>query len=243
MNRLATGLPNGNPDLSVPDRSKLKRGAVMQRLSGLLNVVLLAGILLSGSAGIAAGYQNLPFQNRAFQNCTYQDKGQLANRDDKATQSDPRGAGVETRPPIEWVAPPGHTIDEIAAIEHDCFDGVNKEREARGLRPLDFDPALMEVARAYSRRMAEGGFFSHQDPDGNDVRQRAASAGIKWRMLAENLAYEKGYVSPTAITITDWMNSPPHRRNILEPEFSEGAIGVWISSNETIYFTQLFLKN
>ena len=151
-------------------------------------------------------------------------------------------AESEKGTPREWIAPPGHTIEEIETIERDCFNAVNKEREGRGLRALALDPDLLEVARTYSRRMAEHGFFAHKDPDGNTVLQRAANAGIRWHMLGENLAFERGYVSPTAITIRGWMESPGHRENILEPRFALSAIGVWMSSNDTVYFTELFMK-
>jgi uncharacterized protein YkwD len=38
------------------------------------------------------------------------------------------------------------------------------------------------------------------------------------------------------------MESPGHRRNILDPDYSKTAIGVWVSSNGTVYFTEIFLK-
>jgi len=38
------------------------------------------------------------------------------------------------------------------------------------------------------------------------------------------------------------MESPGHRRNILDPDYNLTAIGVWISPDGTVYFTEIFLK-
>ncbi len=137
----------------------------------------------------------------------------------------------------------GRTLREIERLESDCFHEVNVQREAHGLKPLRYSEELLEVARYYSRRMAEENFFSHKDPDGRTVRQRVTEAGITWRVLGENLAYSNGYINPVAVSVKGWMESPGHRKNILDPTYAETAIGAWISSNGTIYFTEIFLKN
>ncbi len=133
-------------------------------------------------------------------------------------------------------------LEEIESLEEQCFRAVNRQREARGLKPFEFSENLLLVARQYSRWMAEEKFFSHTDPHGNTVKQRVEEAGIQWRMLGENLAYSNGYVNPVAMSMLGWMDSPPHRRNILDPNFRDTAIGVWIGKDGTVYFTEIFLK-
>lgn len=133
-------------------------------------------------------------------------------------------------------------VAEVEPLEHQCFDDVNHERTARDIKALEWDDGLQEIARAYSRRMAEEGFFSHTDPDGNTVRDRARKAGVSWQMIGENLGYERGYISPVATVVTSWMESTGHRHNVLEPEFEQAAIGAWISTDGTVYFTEIFLK-
>ena len=66
-------------------------------------------------------------------------------------------------------------------------------------------------------------------------------SGIKFRVLGENLATTRGYINPVAACLRGWMDSPGHRRNILERDFDETAIGVWIGSNGTAYFTEIFI--
>src|SRR5207247_4031685 len=133
-------------------------------------------------------------------------------------------------------------IREIESLEQQCLDEVNRVRRARRLARLDFYDDLLPVARQYSRRMAEEHFFSHNDPDGRSVRERVDEADIRWRMVGENLAYSNGYINPVAASLHSWMDSPGHRRNILDPDFRLTAIGAWIDSDGTVYFTEIFLK-
>lgn len=133
-------------------------------------------------------------------------------------------------------------LREIESLEAQCLDAINRERDTRGLNVLEFSPELLNVARDYSRWMAEEKFFSHTDPQGRTVKQRVNDAGIKWRTLGENLAYANGYINPVAASMSGWMESPGHRRNILDSAFRKTAIGVWIANDGTVYFTEIFLK-
>lgn len=131
---------------------------------------------------------------------------------------------------------------EIELLELQCVDEVNRQRQAYGLRALEPSRELLEVAREYSRWMAEEKFFSHVDPHGQTVRQRVTEAGIKWRVLGENLAYSNGYTNPVAASLRGWMDSPGHRRNILDRAFQKTAVGVWIADDGTVYFTEIFMQ-
>lgn len=165
---------------------------------------------------------------------------QLGTRHDRAPESrDSRRTAAD-----DDARDPGlnNALREIAALEQKCLDEVNRLRRAHGLSRLHLDEDLLEVARAYSRRMAEERFFAHEDPEGRTVRQRVELAGIRWRLIGENLAYSNGYTNPVAASLRGWMESEPHKRNMLDPGFTQTAIGVWISSNGSVYFTEIFLK-
>ena len=136
----------------------------------------------------------------------------------------------------------GRTMREIESLESQCFEEVNRQREGYGLAPLELSEDLLEVARYYSRRMAEENFFSHVDPEGNTVRQRVTGAGIRWRVLGENLAFTNGYINPVAVSVKGWMESPGHRKNILDNSYRHAAIGAWISKDGTVYFTEIFMR-
>ena len=169
---------------------------------------------------------------------SHQRSGQLGTRHNRAPVDSSRAASDDEASN----APTDRTLREIAALEKECLQQVNMVRQAHGLFTLDFDEELLEVARGYSRRMAEEKFFAHEDPEGRTVRQRVDRAGIKWQMVGENLAYSNGYLSPVAASLHGWMESEPHKRNMLDPDFRQTAIGAWISSNGTVYFTEIFLK-
>lgn len=142
-------------------------------------------------------------------------------------------AGAEAR---------GRGPREIQSLEQQCLNEINDIRHARHLAPFSFDEDLLPVAREYSRRMAEEHFFSHTDPDGRTVRERVDDAEIKWQLLGENLAYSNGYINPVAASLRSWMESPTHRRNILDPDFRLTAVGAWVAEDGTVYFTEIFLK-
>jgi uncharacterized protein YkwD len=132
-------------------------------------------------------------------------------------------------------------LTEVESLEMQCFNEVNRVRVGLGLTPLAFNESLLRVARDYSRRMAEENFFSHNDPDGHTVRERVSEANIRWRILGENLSYSNGYINPVAVSMSGWMDSPTHRRNLLDRTWRQTAIGAWISASGTVYFTEIFL--
>ena len=55
------------------------------------------------------------------------------------------------------------------------------------------------------------------------MRERARAAGYDWRAIGENIA--EGQLSVAEVMET-WMNSPGHRRNILEKGFKELGVGL-----------------
>ncbi len=113
-----------------------------------------------------------------------------------------------------------YTID--LQSEQQMLARVNEERAEASVKALEFDSRLVEVARAHSRDMFERGYFSHFSPEGEDVGDRLESAGIYYTFAGENLA-----LAPNVDRAhTGLMNSPGHRRNILDPAFAKVGIGV-----------------
>lgn len=126
---------------------------------------------------------------------------------------------------------------------------INQERNLRGIREMAWDPKLQAIARAHSRDMADKGYFDHTNRSGLDYRQRAVVAGYhcanpKWRGVAENLYFAtKGHQSPQA-AVNNWLDSPLHKRAMLDPTFSKAAIGVhegYLAGYGAGYFTTLLL--
>ena len=109
---------------------------------------------------------------------------------------------------------------------------LNAERARHRLRPLRLNHKLSRAARRHSRAMARQRFFSHTSPSGASFVDRIRSTGYlsgarSWA-VGENIAWGSGTRStPRSIGVA-WMNSPPHRANILSSSYR--AIGIGIAS-------------
>lgn len=111
---------------------------------------------------------------------------------------------------------------ERPSLEAKMLEMVNKERTARGLKPLAADPEMTLVARAHSQDMFAKGYFSHYTPDGKDPFQRMREKNVQFYNAGENLALAQ----TVEIAHTNLMNSPGHKANILRPEFGRLGIGI-----------------
>jgi uncharacterized protein YkwD len=108
------------------------------------------------------------------------------------------------------------------SLEAQMIELVNKERTERGLKPLQYDPELTQVARAQSNDMFKRGYFAHVNPEGKDPFDRMKAANIHFLTAGENLALAQ----TLEIAHTNLMNSPGHKANILNPSFGRIGIGV-----------------
>jgi uncharacterized protein YkwD len=133
------------------------------------------------------------------------------------------------------------SAQDVRALERRTFEAINRERRRREVPELAWNEALAKLARSHSARMAEKGFFSHQDPERGYVEDRLGKAGITWMRCAENLSQVLGYDDPIAEGVAGWLKSPGHRRNLLEREVTQTGVGVAIRGDGTYFFTQIFL--
>jgi uncharacterized protein YkwD len=105
---------------------------------------------------------------------------------------------------------------------------LNNERASRGLLPLAAQPVLEAAAQNYSQAMVAQHFFDHVSPGGQTIDDRLASyigaSGI-WS-TGENLAWGEGALATPASIVRNWMASPGHRDNILDPQFNDIGVGV-----------------
>jgi uncharacterized protein YkwD len=137
-------------------------------------------------------------------------------------------------------ASPG--IEGVTAIERRAFEQTNSVRIKNGLAPLVWDATLCRMARVHSEQMAHAGFFSHETPGGLHLKDRAHASGIlHFRVIAENIAYNKGYDDPGGFAVERWMISSGHRANILYRGFQASAIGSYVSVDGSTYLTQVFI--
>jgi uncharacterized protein YkwD len=118
----------------------------------------------------------------------------------------------------------------LAQIERSTLCLVNAQRSAHGLSRLRSNRLLRLAAARHSREMVRNRFFAHTSPDGTDFVTRIREAGYlqgsrSWG-VGENLAWGVGADSTPGAIVRSWMNSPPHRRNILTASFRSVGIGI-----------------
>ena len=154
------------------------------------------------------------------------------------------------------------------ALEPLIHDMVNEIRHERGLGLLFQDHDLNLIALAHSRDMAERGFFSHTNPDGNSPDDRAQSAGFTCEIRVGNTVYSVGEnlgkvsvydgyrydpdsgevleydMRPDEAiarsVVTAWMESPGHRENVLREFWEAEGLGIHITRDGIVLVTQLF---
>lgn len=137
---------------------------------------------------------------------------------DSSTQSDACGATD---------AHPAQTGAAAAGAATVCL--LNRERTTRGLPALRENGLLAAASLEHSEDMVRRRYFEHTAPDGRDVQTRLRAIGYSRGVSAstgENIAYGYGAKSTPAAIVRTWMNSPPHRADILRPAFREIGIGI-----------------
>jgi uncharacterized protein YkwD len=122
------------------------------------------------------------------------------------------------------------TPSNAAQISQATLCLLNAQRGAHGVQPLSPDQRLARAATSYAHEMASRKFFSHTSPSGSTPLTRIKStrylSGARKWQIGENLAWGTGPRATPRLTVSAWMHSPGHRRNILDPVFDHIGIGV-----------------
>jgi len=126
---------------------------------------------------------------------------------------------------------------ELSEDEQSLLDLTNAARKKENLSPLKANKLLFEVARAHSANMAKQGKMEHV-LDGKNPAQRAEAGGYRLSSLGENIA--AGFNWSLETVMKTWMQSPPHRANILQGKYTEIGIGIVRGDNKQVYYTQVF---
>ena len=117
---------------------------------------------------------------------------------------------------------------------------VNAERARYGLDALYMDSRISDVARLKSKDMADLNYFSHYSPTYGMASDMLLRFGINYSAWGENIA--SGQDTPE-IVVSQWMNSPSHRENILSPYFPFIGVGYYVGADGTPFWTQMFTSD
>jgi len=114
---------------------------------------------------------------------------------------------------------------------------INEQRAAYGDQPVRPNPVLRQAALGHSSEMVSEGYFGHTSPAGVTFVDRIVAAGYTRgahsRQVGENLAWGTGPLSTPQSLVNSWMNSPPHRENLLRARFREIGIAAVVGTPES----------
>jgi hypothetical protein len=117
------------------------------------------------------------------------------------------------------------------ASEEGCFaSSANAARAQEGIPSFETRGDLVDLARRHSGEMAASGTIFHNQSLGSDVPG-------KWTLVGENV----GQGGTCESIHRAFMNSPGHRKNIMEPRYNYVGMGV-VVSNGTIFVTEVFME-
>ena len=117
---------------------------------------------------------------------------------------------------------------------------TNEYRLQNGKEPLVLNDDLTQAALSKAQDMFADNYWAHISPDGTEPWYFIAQSGYSYSHAGENLA--RDFTNPQSV-VDAWINSPSHRKNIIEDDFSEIGVAVVdgdIGGVETTIVVQLF---
>ena len=127
-----------------------------------------------------------------------------------------------------WPAAPSARSTVLSTYEADIVRRMNAIRTARGLRPLRVSRQLSAAAAYHTNQMGLRGFFEHESANGADFWKRIErfypSRRARSWSVGENILWGSPEVSAST-AVREWMQSPPHRANILSREWRDVGLG------------------
>lgn len=127
------------------------------------------------------------------------------------------GAGTRSSVPTRALQPAVPT-----AFERGVIDLLNQERVRLGLRPLEIDPYLVQLARIKGEDMVKNGYYGHESPTYGYSPTLLSSFGISYKRSRENITVAGSPISAHE----SWMSSPKHKDNMLKPYWTHVGVGV-----------------
>jgi hypothetical protein len=132
------------------------------------------------------------------------------------------GAGA-----VSVLATPAYA-DSAAGYESQFVAKTNAARQSAGMASYSVASDLVSIARAHSADMARSQTLYHNPSLTSQVSN--------WQAVGENVGE-----GPNVDDIhTAFMNSPDHRANILDHDFTQVGIGVVVDKNGIIWVTEVF---
>jgi uncharacterized protein YkwD len=141
--------------------------------------------------------------------------------------------------------PPGNfatakNSPDQARVKEEILSSTNQLRGQHGRQKLQVNQKLAEAAQYFAEYMARTDKYSHTADD-KEPWERAGKYGYAYCIVLENIAYEfsaEGFRTNDLARgfMQGWEKSPPHRKNLLDPDVSDIGIGLASSSRTGRYY-------
>lgn len=128
-----------------------------------------------------------------------------------------------------------YQIDKEETIQK-IFELTNKARQENNLPALTYNKDIQDAADLRAKEISTK--FSHTRPDGSNCHTVVEK--FEYRVTGENLIMADNPISEPEILLDTWMNSEGHRANILLPDFTSIAIGLY-EKDDVTYAVQIFM--
>jgi uncharacterized protein YkwD len=125
---------------------------------------------------------------------------------------------------------------EDNAFEQRVLELINQERAKYGLGAVKYSGVLDNAAEKHADHMAIVGKMAHEGIGDGDPGERIRAEGFR-NSWGENVA--TGQTSPEQV-VREWMASPEHRRNILDPNYRQMGVSYVNSASGRSYWAQEF---
>lgn len=118
----------------------------------------------------------------------------------------------------------GSVLGERPRVEiGQLYESTNKTRSEFNQRLLALSPQLSTAADAKAKNMFDEQYWAHTSPSGVSPWYWFDQSGYVYAAAGENLA--KNFYTSEA-TVTAWMESEAHRKNLLSSDYSEVGFAV-----------------
>jgi len=153
-----------------------------------------------------------------------------------ASRSSNQPAAETARSLVPYITPA--SSENSGVVTEAIIELTNHVRAENGVPGLTADHSLMEAAQRHSQEMAAANNMAHTLPGSAlpSLTDRAAAVQYRYASLGENIAYNQADASSV---VASWMNSPPHRQNMLSTTFTDIGVGLARNFRGEPYYTMM----
>lgn len=125
---------------------------------------------------------------------------------------------------------------EYSQLDYEIVELINAYRISKGLNTLTILKEASKEAISHNQYMINQGTASH---DFFHLRSQNLKNEVNAQNVSENVGY--GYSSAQSL-VNAWLNSPSHKQNIDNPDFTDFGISSKKDEIGSTYVTNIFVK-